>query len=148
METDAEPYLLLAAICQNAQQDQYGSFSLINILEHLVAGSDDPHAPEEMPPFRLTASLVVAFASGEARGDRVVTITAIEPNGERLAPFKQTITLLGGDHRATIVSDLSLDIGKTGVYWFEVALDARVVTRIPLHIGYERRANRPWLNVI
>lgn len=148
METGRGPHLLVAAICQRAQQDQYGSFSLINLLEHLVAGSDDPNAPEQMPPFRIDANLVVVFVSGDAVGDRTVTVVAEQPNGERLPPVSQRITLRGGDQRATIVSDLSLDIDQTGVYWFEVYLDDDLVTRIPLRIGYERGPRQPWMDLI
>ncbi|HET9017367.1 MAG TPA: hypothetical protein VFN57_17330 [Thermomicrobiaceae bacterium] len=148
MENDADPYLLTAVLCQNAQQDQYGTFSLINVLEHLVAGTDDPNAPEEMPPFHLDANLVIVFASGPALGDRTVTVTAVEPDGVRLRPVNQTITLLGEDQRASIISNLSLEIAKTGVYWFDIDVNGRQVTRIPLRIGYERRANQPWLRVI
>lgn len=148
MAAEREPYLLMAVICQRAQQDQYGSFSIINILEHLVAGSDDPNAPEQMPTFRLEANLVVMFASGDAIGDRSVIIVAEEPDGERLQPVEQKITLRGGDQRSTIVSSLSLDISKTGVYWFDVFLEDRLVTRIPLRIGYERGPREPWMDLI
>ncbi|HUZ00384.1 MAG TPA: hypothetical protein VMU89_08530 [Thermomicrobiaceae bacterium] len=148
MEIEAEPHLLMAVLCQRAQQDQYGSFSVINVLEQLVAGTDDPNAPEEMPTFRLQANLVLVFASGDARGERTVTVTAVEPDGQRLAPVEQSISLLGEDHRATIISNLSLDIAKTGVYWFDVTLNQRPITRIPLRIGYERRSTQPWTNVI
>ncbi|MDI3340870.1 MAG: hypothetical protein QJR03_10085 [Sphaerobacter sp.] len=142
------PYLLVAAICQRAQQDQYGSFSLINLLEHLVAGSDDPNAPEQMPPFRLDANLVVMFASGDTVGERMVTIVAEQPDGERLPPVSQRIVLRGNDQRSTIVSNLSLDIAQTGVYWFDVYLDDDLVTRIPLRIGWERGPRQPWMDLI
>lgn len=145
MSIGAGPYLLMAVLCQRAQQDQYGSFSIINVLEQLVVGSDDPNAPEQMPTFRLQANLVVSFASGAERGNRTVSIVPVEPDGDRLEAVSQDIKLLGGDHRATIVSNLSLDITKEGVYWFEILLDDRPVTRLPLRIEYERRAARPWL---
>lgn len=148
MEAEAEPYLLMAVICERAQQDQYGSFSVINILEQLIAGSDDPNAPERMPTFRLDANLVVVFVSGRAHGERVVSVVAEEPSGNRLPPVRQTILLRGEDHRASIVSDLSLDITQTGVYWFDVLLEERLVSRIPLRIGYERGNRQPWMDLI
>lgn len=148
MSAETEPYLLVAVICQRAQQDQYGSFSIINVLEQLVAGSDDPNAPEQMPSFRLDANLVIVFASGSQEGQRTVTVVAEQPDGTRLQPVDQRILLRGGDQRATIVSDLSLDISQTGVYWFDVFLEGRLVTRIPLRIGYERQGRHPWLEVV
>lgn len=145
MVAETGPYLLMAALCERAQQDQYGSFSVINVLENLVAGTDDPNAPEEMPTFRIDANLVVAFASGTARGKETVTIIPVQPDGKRLEPVSQDIELLGGDHRSTIVSTLSIDIVQPGVYWFDVELSGRLVTRIPLRIAYERRGVPSWV---
>lgn len=144
----AEPHLLVAAICQQANQDQYGSLSLMNMVEQLIAGSDDPNAPEEMPGFRFDAHLVIIFASGEATGERTVTVIAEAPDGERLPPVDQLIFLRGDDARSTILSSLSLDITQVGVYWFDVLLDGRLVTRIPVRVGYERGPREPWMNLV
>lgn len=138
----------MAAICQQANQDQYGSLSLTNLVEQLIAGSSDPNAPEEMPPFRFDADLVIIFASGDATGERTVTVIAEAPDGERLPPVDQTIFLRGEDYRSTIVSSLSLDITQVGVYWFDVLLDGSLVTRIPIRVGYERGPREPWMDLI
>lgn len=141
------PYLLMAVLCQRADQDQYGSFNIINILEQLVVGSDDPGAPEEFPGFRLESQLVVSIASGDHRGDGVVTIVPTDPKLNQLAPVSQDVRFSGEDHRVTIVSNVSLDVEHTGVYWFNVLLDGESVTWIPLRIGYRRGHQEPWLNL-
>lgn len=101
-----------------------------------------------MPGFRFDADLVIIFASGDAIGERTVTVIAEAPNGERLPPVDQAIILRGEDYRSTIVSSLSLDITQVGVYWFEVQLDGRQVTRIPIRVGYERGPREPWMDLI
>jgi hypothetical protein len=141
------PYLLMAVMCQRADQDQYGSMNIINVLEQLVVGSDDPNAPVEFPGFRLEAQLVVSLASGDRRGDAVVTIEAEDPNMNRLEPVSQDVRFAGEDHRVTVVSNVSLDVEHTGVYWFNVLLDDTFLTRIPLRIGYHRGHQEPWLNL-
>ena len=141
------PYLLMAVLCQRADQDQYGSFNVINVLEQLVVGSDDPGAPEEFPGFRLEAQLVVSLASGEKRGDATIMIEPTDPKLNRLEPVSQTVTFSGEDHRVTIVSNVSLDVEHTGVYWFNVLLDGVSVSWIPLRIGYHRGHQEPWLNL-
>lgn len=138
------PYLLMAVLCENAQQDQYGSFSVINVLEQLVAGTNDPNAPEKMPTFRFQGHLAVQFAAGNASGMHTLSIVPVQPSGERLDPVTQKIQFKGIDHRATFISNVSIDIEEEGVYWFNVALDDRVVTRIPLRIRYERNYVEPW----
>jgi hypothetical protein len=144
MASSGGPYLLMAVLCERAQQDQYGSFSVMNVLEQLVAGTDSPDAPLKMPTFRFQGNLAVSFASGNAKGEHALTIVPIEPSGERMDLVLQVINLKGEDHRATFVSSVSMDITTEGVYWFEVALDKRVVTRIPLKIRYERSYVQPW----
>ena len=141
------PHLLMAVLCQKADQDQYGSLNVINVLEQLVVGSDDPNAPAEFPGFRLESQLVVQIASGNKRGDASVTIQPIDPVLNRLDAVSQEVRFSGEDHRITIVSNVSLDVEHTGVYWFNVALDGKVLTRIPLRIGYHRGHQEPWLNL-
>jgi hypothetical protein len=149
MGTDGNngPYLLMAVLCQRADQDQYGSFNVINVLEQLVVGSDDPGAPEEFPGFRLEAQLVVSVASGDRRGDAVITIEPTDPQLNKLEPVSQEVRFSGEDHRVTIVSNVSLDVEHTGVYWFNVLLDGQSATWVPLRIGYHRGHQEPWLNL-
>jgi len=144
MAASGGPYLLMAVLCERAQQDQYGSFSVMNVLEQLVAGTDSPDAPEKMPTFRFQGSLAISFASGKATGNHTLSVIPVEPSGSRLDAVSQVIQLKGEDHRATFVSNVSMDITDEGVYWFEVSLDRRVVTRIPLKIRYERSYVQPW----
>ena len=75
------PFVQLAVLCEHAQQDQYGSLSVLNVLEQLVAGSSDPKAPDVMPEFRFQADLVVAFASGTVSGDIIFQV----PTGDHAA---------------------------------------------------------------
>lgn len=138
------PYLLAAALCQRAQQDQYGALNIINVLEQLYVSADDPNAPEIMPTFRFQANLIIALASGTLIGERTLTVVPVEPAGERLEPVSQVVEFKGEDHRVTMISNLSMDITQEGVYWFDVLLDDQPVTRIPLRIRYERGYAQPW----
>lgn len=147
MPSSKGPYLLMAVLCQRADQDQYGSFNVINILEQLIVGSDDPNAPVEFPGFRLESQLVVSLASGDRRGDGVISIEPIDPALNRLEPVSQEVRFSGEDHRVTIVSNVSLDVEHTGVYWFNVKLDDETISWVPLRIGYQRGHQEPWLNL-
>lgn len=144
MTPNGGPYLLAALICQRAQQDQYGSFSIINVLEQLIVGTEDPKAPEKMPTFRFQAALVVQLASGRIAGPRTLSVTLIEPSGGSRETFSQEVELKGEDHRVTVVSNLSLDATEDGLYWFNIALDGRLLTRVPLRIVYQRGGRMPW----
>lgn len=140
----AKPFVQLAVLCERAQQDQYGSLSILNILEQLVAGTSDPNAPDRMPTFRFKADLAVAFVSGELRGERALTIVPETPSGERMDPVTQQVEFRGEDSRVVFISNLSLDISEAGVYWFDVLLEGRRLTRIPLRVRYERNVPPRW----
>ncbi len=148
MASSGGPYLLMAVLCQTAQQDQYGSFSVINVLEQLVAGTNDPNAPEKMPTFRFQGHLAVQIAAGDASGSHRLSVVPVQPSGERLDAVSQRIQFKGIDHRATFISNVSMDIEEEGVYWFDVTLDDRIVTRIPLRIRYERQYVEPWSKIV
>ncbi len=148
MASNEGPYLLMAVLCQSAQQDQYGAFNVVNVLEQLVAGTSNPNAPEKMPTFRFQGDLAISFASGKASGSHRLSVVPVEPTGAQLDPVSQRIEFKGNDHRATFISNVSMDITQEGVYWFDVRLDDRVVTRIPLRIRYERQYMEPWSRVL
>lgn len=141
------PYLLLAALCQRAQQDQYGSLSIINVLEQLVVGSDAADAPERMPTFRFQANLAVSMAAGDVRGVRTLSIVPHQPSGERLDAVSQPVEFKGQDQRVTFISNVSMDMTHEGIYWFEVRLDGRLMTQIPLRVTYERNYQQPWKTI-
>jgi hypothetical protein len=141
------PFLLMAVLCQRADQDQYGALNVINVLEQLVVGTDAPNAPVEFPGFRLESQLVVSLASGTLRGERLVSIVPVEPTGDTLEPVTNRVQFDGNDHRVTIVANVSLDVAHTGVYWFRVMMNGNELTRIPLRIGYERSRRQPWVNL-
>jgi hypothetical protein len=147
MPDQTGPYLLMAVLCQRADQDQYGALNVINVLEQLVVGSENPNAPVEFPGFRLESQLIVSLASGNLRGDRTITIIPVEPTQSAMEPVTHAVRFSGEDHRVTIVANVSLDVVHTGVYWFRVLLGDEELTRIPLRIGYEIGRRQHWLNL-
>lgn len=144
MASTEGPYLLMAVLCQTAQQDQYGSFSVLNVLEQLVAGTNDPNAPVKMPTFRFQGHLAIQFAAGNSTGTHKLSVVPMQPSGERLDAVTQRIQFKGPDHRATFISNVSMDISEEGLYWFDVSFDDIIVTRIPLRVRYERQYVEPW----
>lgn len=146
MERDSSggPYILLAVLCQQAQQDQYGALSIINVLEQLLVGSDAMDAPDKMPTFRFQANLAVSLASAGVAGRRTLSIVPNQPSGEQLDPVAQIVEFKGADQRVTFISNVSMDMTDEGIYWFEVRLDDELLTQIPLRVTYERSYQQPW----
>ena len=138
MVQDDGPYLLAALLCERAYQNEYGAFNIDGVIEELVVQANVPRAPKDMPPFRLEGFAVIAFAAGVARGAYRVTLVPIRPNGERLEPVSQQISFDSDESRYTAVYNLSLDVTEPGLYWFDVLLNERLVSRIPVRIRYNR----------
>lgn len=140
------PFVLFAVLCQRAQQDQYGALSIINVLEQLVVGPGEraEQAPETMPSFRFQANLAVCLASGWRTGTGSLSILPVRPSGETLDAVDQIVEFRGGDHRVTMISNVSMDMTEEGIYWFEVRVDGQRLTQIPLRVSYERASEQPW----
>jgi hypothetical protein len=47
------------------------------------------------------------------------------------------VTFRGEEHGETIVSRLSLVIGDPGLYWFDVLVGERLLSRFPFRVVYE-----------
>ena len=85
----------------------------------------------------IQVAILLAFKSGDAKGDFGVTITPVLPSGKKL-PRSESIpmTLLGGGQGVNIRSSLLIPIEEEGQLWFEVRVDGKLVTRMPLQVEF------------
>ena len=74
------PYLTTAVFCENAIEDKHGVLSLIRIIDRTTVTLAGPDAPEKMPQIALTASLVLTFKAGFAKGSHTVRVRPRTPN--------------------------------------------------------------------
>ena len=132
------PYLAAAFFCETVLKENTGVFSAIRILDRvtLQAGRD---APEAMPTTLLTLNAMITFKSGQARGKHTIGIAVEKPSGsEKLALAKLPVLFEGNDRGHQWIVNLRFNVDQEGLYWFDVSVDDRLVTRMPLRVIYQR----------
>src|SRR5688572_17561076 len=91
------PYLTGAFFCERAMFENDGVPSYFRVVDVL---SVEKPEPDEMPPKMMPVAFihaVVMLKSGDAEGERTLTIDCITPSGEMRAGNPITVTLLGGE---------------------------------------------------
>lgn len=129
------PHVQLAALCENVLQESSGVLSLIRIVDRLTM-SATPGAPSSMPTAQIHLKAVIALKSDTARGRSKVGLRPQKPSGIYLNEVISPVLFEGEDRGTNLIIDLNLELDEEGLYWFDVLVDDRVVTRMPLRIVY------------
>ena len=132
------PYLQTAVFCERILKEADGVASLIRIVDRVMIQASGPQPPEKMPPTRLALWAYLAFKSGFAKGSFTISVKAQSPSGKVLPPVLLPIFLEGDDRGASVAFQLNLDADEDGLYWFDISMGERLITRMPLRIVYQR----------
>jgi hypothetical protein len=127
------PFVNIATLCRRAEPAGV-SLSLIEVLQAVVIRG--PVLPPPGPvPFECFA--VVALQSGFAQGTYPLRVEMVKPNREIQEVWRTEVAFRGEEHGETLVQRLELLIAEPGVYWFDVLLRERLLTRFPLRVEFE-----------
>jgi hypothetical protein len=131
------PFVQLAALCQLVLQEKEGFLSLIRVIDRITGSTEDPQAPDVMPPFSFNASMVLFLKSGELTGQHTATVEHESPSGGKVVCATLPLEFEGGDRGPQVILGVQSQIDVEGVHWFHIRLDDRPLTRIPLRILYQ-----------
>jgi hypothetical protein len=137
------PYVQLAAFCENVVVDKQDVLTLVRVVDLITLQLAGPGVPQVMPMVVHQLKLVVSLRSGTARGRHSVRVDMQAPDGGvRRGP--EYSMLFEADHRGgALITDVQLEVEFEGTYWFDVRCDEQLLTRIPLHIVYQRVSTGP-----
>jgi len=130
------PYVQFATICDRVLREADGVLSIIRAVDRVIITAD-PEAPSELPEGRLTLTLVVSLKSDDARGRHPVTIQVHEPSGIAEEPKALEALFEGEERGVNLLVDFDL-VAKEGLYWFDIGIHDRLLTRVPLRVIYQR----------
>lgn len=131
------PWLQTAVLCEKVLQDKDGVVSLIRIVDRFtVTGGRE--APEQMPAVRITTSAAITLKSGFARGKYIVSLKPVAPSGRKLPEASMPVLLEGEDRGVSVIAEMTFQLDEEGLYWIDVCLGERLLTRMPLRIIYQR----------
>jgi hypothetical protein len=138
------PYLAAALFCETILQDKNDeTLSAIRIVDCLKIALP-PHTPAELPskdrPIPVAVTLLLIFRSGDNPGEHEVRIDIESPTGEKKAGFyRQRATFTGpenGGHNFRV--NILLGAIKGGLFWFDVYVDDKRMTRMPYRVEVTR----------
>ena len=133
------PYLSVAVLCEKVLQEKDGVASVIRIVDRFILTASGPAPPEKMPPTTITTTAFLSFKSGFAKGSHTVKLVPKDPSGRSAGPEALLPVFFEGEDRgANIIVNVNFRVQEDGLYWFEVLLGERLMTRIPLRVVYQR----------
>lgn len=132
------PYLSTAFFCETILTEQQNVPSYIRVVDRVTYTPQgvDLVGPGVMPPMSFQCYLVVSFKSGKAKGRHDVHIRVEPPSGIRGENQVFPLFFEGEDRGAAINIQLNLILESEGLYWFDVLMGGRLMTRMPLRVIY------------
>jgi len=129
------PYLQMAVFCDRVLREVDGVASIIRVVDRWTVNG----VTESMPVTVIPTNLVIMLKSGDYRGSALVTISPESPSGMKMPQVPIQMHLEGDNDRGvTVVSPLGFPVQEEGLYWFDVAVNGQVLTRMPFRVVYQR----------
>lgn len=136
------PFLAAAVFCESIMEESSKIVSAIKIIDG-VQYYIHPDAPDDVPskehPVPISQRALLTFKTGDSPGTHHLKMVLEEPSGNRQEIKTQEIVLSpppqGG---CNVTSTIAIPIRANGVYWFDVFLDGKLMTRMPLNVNVQR----------
>lgn len=128
------PFIRTAVICEKVLVEGDGVRSLVRMLDTIII-TGEAHS---LPPGLLKFFMIVEFKSGDAKGKKTVSIRCSSPSGDASFSSDNDVDFQGGEQGPLVQAEVLFGLKESGIYWFSVLLDKRLITKIPLKISYQR----------
>jgi hypothetical protein len=132
------PFLQAATFCEKVLQEKDGVVSAIRLVDRFTLSSSAEGAPDLMPAINVGISILIAFKSGDAKGKWELKVRPVAPSGQELPGFVGPVHFEGDERGAVVVIQYGLAAKEEGIYWFDVMLNEKLITKMPLRIIYEK----------
>lgn len=138
------PFLTAALLCERVIEEKDGSLTAVRLVDQLTIepGPKQPNVVTVVVPLNL--SLLVSIREGEPRHAYEVSITLRDPTGNtrKLLPAGQML-VAGPVAGGNFVAHLVFLPQQEGMYFFEIDLDGKFVSRIPLNVVRQPALSAP-----
>lgn len=144
MADSGGPYVMIAALCEQAIEGADGRISVINVVESVTHMRQGPDVPDEMPPFDFQIKSVIELVTGKAKGRFGVKVQPEDPSGAKMRAVEHTVRF-GDGSGVRLIGDIQMKLDKEGLYWIDVILvrgrgedkAEELLTRMPLQVVYQ-----------
>lgn len=136
---DTGPFVNLATFCEQVIQDKSDVMTLVRIVDRITLSAHGGEAPDDLPTGAVVnTNLVIGLCPGDARGSQKVQVTVVHPDGTRHpGPVYPVHFTQGANQGANLLIQLEIVLSTQGLYWTDIAVNGRLVTRVPLEVRYQ-----------
>jgi hypothetical protein len=125
------PHLAVAVLCADGGFDASGHLRIETVITR--AAIQEPR-PDEGIDVWLTATIVVAFRSGQTTGPARIGVKVSNEDGLVTGTAHWDVTFDHPEQVVGIAGPVTIVVSGLGLYWWDVSLDDVPVTRIPLRM--------------
>ena len=137
------PWLATAVFCEKVLIEKDGVPSIIRVVDRIMMTASGAAPPEKMPLTTLNVTAFIALKSGFAKGNMEIKLIGHKPSQQVFATTTLPVFLEGDEHGANAVLEVAMQVNEDGLYWFDVLIGERLVTRMPLRVVYQRLMSGP-----
>lgn len=136
---DTGPYVTLAVFCEQVIEEKDGVLTIVRIVDQLTVSVSGTDVSDELPPgAAIQTNLVIALKAGEALGQQSVQVVVEHPDTTRHPGPKLPVHFTPGrGGGANLILRFAIQLSTTGLYWADVLVNGRLVTRTPLEVRYQ-----------
>lgn len=136
------PHVQVATLCEKALQEADGVLSIIRAIDRVIVTAQGSEVPSELPQGNLQLTLVVILKSDDARGRHPVSLRIQQPSGVYLPERTFDVMFEGEERGVNLILQLQIE-ALEGLFWFDVAVNQQLLTRVPLRVMYQRVPTSP-----
>jgi hypothetical protein len=136
------PFLAAAVFCESILEDAGGKMSAIGIVDgtnFFLQPETPADVPSEAQPIIFMGNIVIILRSGDSPGKHKLRLIMEQPDGKRKKAMEKEIELSDRPNGGiNIKTGITLQIQLAGLYWIDVILDNKRITRMPFNITIQR----------
>lgn len=136
------PFLAAAFYCDGIIEGKDGSLSVMKIIDGCkieIAENTPAEFPSPENPIHINPSALITFRTGDSPGPHVVGLVLEGPDGHRQSLPDQKFDLENTQHGGVnIRTHLGISTHTSGIFWLDVYLDGKLVTRMPFNLQIQR----------
>ncbi len=137
-DEEGGPFLQAAFICEKVLTETDGTVSAIRIIDRFFVQPGPGQQPAAtMPAVVMNHTLFVTFKSGSAHGRFTAKLVFRGPSGLKLQEVSVPVLLEGEERGANLIIPYHIQVDEEGLYWFDVYLEKKLMTRIPFRVIYQ-----------
>ena len=138
------PWLAAAFFCERVLQETDGTLSAIRIVDraqmHVIAIDQQGRRATEVDAAILPGTEIlqvqalIALRAGSFRGAATLGLRGVASSGKVEDIHTGPIEFVEGHVGVNLMLNIAITVSEPGMHWFDVLLDGRVLTRMPLDI--------------